>query len=303
MCWGMWIKSPREIIFSAPRLGLLLRMPETTRIVDESKEYIRNMSTDGRMVLAGDFLLRDSRSYGFTATTLGGLKHEQLDNVCLEDMELSEGEPKVRVVMRNGTLKLSSAETATVTDFAVTRIRTWVVAATTRSTNHYTITAMRAELIHGKLSQAERETIVRMLLMTIKIQFSSAETATVTDFAVTRIRTWVVAATTRSAHEYGLKQTTAVTYFDYGLRKRIISMKIKKTTLKRVIFPIKFQPPVYKSIHDKLTQSERETIVRISAETATVTDLAVTRIRTWVVAATTRSTNHYTITAVPTELI
>ena len=26
--------------------------------------------------------------------------------------------------------------------FAVTRIRTWVVAATTRSTNHYTITAM-----------------------------------------------------------------------------------------------------------------------------------------------------------------
>ena len=26
-------------------------------------------------------------------------------------------------------------------DFAVPRIRTWVVAATTRSTNHYTITA------------------------------------------------------------------------------------------------------------------------------------------------------------------
>ena len=29
---------------------------------------------------------------------------------------------------------------------AVTRIRTWVVAATTRSTNHYTITAIAAEL-------------------------------------------------------------------------------------------------------------------------------------------------------------
>ena len=29
---------------------------------------------------------------------------------------------------------------------AVTRIRTWVVAVTTRSTNHYTITAMPAEL-------------------------------------------------------------------------------------------------------------------------------------------------------------
>ncbi|KAH3818013.1 hypothetical protein DPMN_119598 [Dreissena polymorpha] len=70
----------------------------------------------------------------------------------------------------------SSAETATVTDCAVTRIRTWVVAATTRSTNHYTITAERAEL--------------------------SAETATVTDYAVTRIRTWVVAATTRSTNHY-----------------------------------------------------------------------------------------------------
>ena len=30
---------------------------------------------------------------------------------------------------------------------AVTRIRTWVVAATTRSTNHYTITAKYTELI------------------------------------------------------------------------------------------------------------------------------------------------------------
>ena len=37
--------------------------------------------------------------------------------------------------------------TATFTDVsAVTRIRTWVVAATTRSTNHYTITAITAEL-------------------------------------------------------------------------------------------------------------------------------------------------------------
>ena len=31
---------------------------------------------------------------------------------------------------------------------AVTRIRTWVVAATTRSTNHYTITAITAELLY-----------------------------------------------------------------------------------------------------------------------------------------------------------
>ena len=36
--------------------------------------------------------------------------------------------------------------TATFTTTAVTRIRTWVVAATTRSTNHYTITAITAEL-------------------------------------------------------------------------------------------------------------------------------------------------------------
>ena len=36
--------------------------------------------------------------------------------------------------------------TATITTTAVTRIRTWVVAATTRSTNHYTITAITAEL-------------------------------------------------------------------------------------------------------------------------------------------------------------
>ena len=42
---------------------------------------------------------------------------------------------------------LSCAMTSTLTTFAVTRIRTWVVAATTRSTNHYTITAITAELI------------------------------------------------------------------------------------------------------------------------------------------------------------
>ena len=30
---------------------------------------------------------------------------------------------------------------------AVTRIRTWVVSATTRSTNHYTITAKQADLM------------------------------------------------------------------------------------------------------------------------------------------------------------
>ena len=40
----------------------------------------------------------------------------------------------------------SCAMTATITTIAVTRIRTWVVAATTRSTNHYTITAITAEL-------------------------------------------------------------------------------------------------------------------------------------------------------------
>ena len=41
----------------------------------------------------------------------------------------------------------SNAMTAIVSVDAVTRIRTWVVAATTRSTNHYTITAKLAELI------------------------------------------------------------------------------------------------------------------------------------------------------------
>ena len=41
----------------------------------------------------------------------------------------------------------SNAKTAIVSTDAVTRIRTWVVAATTRSTNHYTITAKPAELI------------------------------------------------------------------------------------------------------------------------------------------------------------
>ena len=45
----------------------------------------------------------------------------------------------------------SNAKTAIVSADAVTRIRTWVVAATTRSTNHYTITAIRAELSDIKL--------------------------------------------------------------------------------------------------------------------------------------------------------
>ena len=53
-----------------------------------------------------------------------------------------------------------SAMTET-TDSAVTRIRTWVVSATTRSTNHYTITAIapaedltwRAQNQMGSLSQ------------------------------------------------------------------------------------------------------------------------------------------------------
>ncbi|KAH3797259.1 hypothetical protein DPMN_150836 [Dreissena polymorpha] len=51
-------------------------------------------------------------------------------------------------ILRGAQIKsiFSSAETATVTDNAVTRIRTWVVAATTRSANRYTITAERAEL-------------------------------------------------------------------------------------------------------------------------------------------------------------
>ena len=35
-----------------------------------------------------------------------------------------------------------SCRNSDITATAVTRIRTWVVAATTRSTNHYTITAM-----------------------------------------------------------------------------------------------------------------------------------------------------------------
>ena len=43
---------------------------------------------------------------------------------------------------------------------AVTRIRTWVVSATTRSTNHYTITAItparsHSEQIHIQLSRAK----------------------------------------------------------------------------------------------------------------------------------------------------
>ena len=56
-------------------------------------------------------------------------------------------------------MKLSSAETATVTDHAVTRIRTWVVAATTRSTNHYTITAKRTELQKPEICIYKKVTI------------------------------------------------------------------------------------------------------------------------------------------------
>ena len=44
-------------------------------------------------------------------------------------------------------VKFSSCMTRMVRSDAVTRIRTWVVAATTRSTNHYTIRAKYSELI------------------------------------------------------------------------------------------------------------------------------------------------------------
>ena len=59
---------------------------------------------------------------------------------------------------------------------AVTRIRTWVVSATTRSTNHYTITAIASVVLHQPWQQSsvlDFSIILRQLYINIKQHFFS----------------------------------------------------------------------------------------------------------------------------------
>ena len=94
---------------------------------------------------------------------------------------------------------------------AVTRIRTWVVSATTRSTNHYTITAIASAVLHQPWQQSsvlDFSIILRQLYIYIWQLFFYCKSTYFADkrlmfiSAVTRIRTWVVSATTRSTNHY-----------------------------------------------------------------------------------------------------
>ena len=94
---------------------------------------------------------------------------------------------------------------------AVTRIRTWVVSATTRSTNHYTITAIASAVLHQPWQQIISVRLFNYFKTTPYKYISTFIFAKVADLphqnimfisAVTRIRTWVVSATTRSSNHY-----------------------------------------------------------------------------------------------------
>ena len=94
---------------------------------------------------------------------------------------------------------------------AVTRIRTLVVSATTRSTNHYTITAIASAVLHQPWQQIISVRLFNYFKTTLYKYISTFIFAKVADLphqrlmfisAVTRIRTWVVSATTRSTNHY-----------------------------------------------------------------------------------------------------
>ena len=94
---------------------------------------------------------------------------------------------------------------------AVTRIRTWVVSATTRSTNHYTITAIASAVLHQPWQQIISFRLFNYFKTTPYKYISTFIFAKVADLphqrlmfisAMTRIRTWVVSATTWSTNHY-----------------------------------------------------------------------------------------------------
>ena len=94
---------------------------------------------------------------------------------------------------------------------AVTRIRTWVVSATTRSTNHYTITAIASAVLHQPWQQIISFRLLNLFKTTPYKYITTFIFAKVADLphkrlmfisAVTRIRTWVVSAKTRSTNHY-----------------------------------------------------------------------------------------------------
>ena len=105
--------------------------------------------------------------------------------------------------------------------------------------------------------------------------------------AVTRIRTWVVSATTRSTNQVLYDHGHCISCFASAMTT-IISIRLFNY----------FKTPPYKYIttfiFGKVGALPHQRLIFISA---------VTRIRTWVVSATTRSTNHYTITAIASAVL
>ena len=128
---------------------------------------------------------------------------------------------------------------------AVTRIRTWVVSATTRSTNHYTITAIASAVLHQPWQQIISFRLFNYFKTTPYKYISTFIFAKVADFphqrlmfisAVTRIRTWVVSATTGSTNHYTITaiasavlhqpwQQSSVLDFSIILRQLYINIK------------------------------------------------------------------------------
>ena len=94
---------------------------------------------------------------------------------------------------------------------AMTRIRTWVVSATTRSTNHYTITAIASAVLQQPWQQIISFRLFNFFKTTPCKYITTFIFAKEADLphkrlmfisAVTRIRTWVFSATTRSTNHY-----------------------------------------------------------------------------------------------------
>ena len=178
---------------------------------------------------------------------------------------------------------------------AVTRIRTWVVSATARSTDHYTITAIASAVLHPPWQQ-----IISIRLFNY---FKSPPYRYITTFifakvavlphqrlifisAGTRIRTWVVSATTRSTNHYTIT----------AIASAVLHQPLQQIISFRLFNYFKTTPYKYIStfIFAKVADFPHQRLMFI---------FAVTRIRTWVVSATTRSTNHYTITAIASAVL
>ena len=177
---------------------------------------------------------------------------------------------------------------------AVTWIRTWVVSSTTRSTNHHTITAIPSAVLHQPWQHIISFRLFNFFKTTPYKYITTFFFAKVADLphqrlmfisSVTRIRTWVVSATTRNTNHYTITAIASAVLHQPWQQSSVLDFSIILRQLHIYIKQLFFC---------KSTCFADERLMFISA---------VTRIRTWVVSATTRSTNHHTITAIPSAVL